>query len=113
MKILDQIEHSSSAISYAGLIEKIEILRSTLRWAAKLERPDIEKLLRQSHALRDELREVHELYGGLRPQLDDVAAGPNRRALLHVHEKACPHTVLRSGACGARRTSSAGGLRKA
>jgi len=40
MKILDQIEEEgSSAISYAGLIEKIEILRSTLRWASKLERP--------------------------------------------------------------------------
>lgn len=59
MKILDQSEdEGSSAISYAGLLEKIEILRSTLRWASKLERPDIEKLLRQSGALRDEVLQL-------------------------------------------------------
>ncbi|QBQ53095.1 sigma-54 interaction domain-containing protein [Nitrosococcus wardiae] len=46
---------SSSAISYGGLIEKIEILRSTLRWATKLERPEIQKLLSQCNALRDEV----------------------------------------------------------
>jgi transcriptional regulator with GAF, ATPase, and Fis domain len=45
----------SSAVSYAGLLEKIEILRSTLRWAPTLDRPDIEKLLRQSNAMRDEV----------------------------------------------------------
>ena len=34
MQILDQEPvQAGSAISYAGLIEKIEILRSTLRWA--------------------------------------------------------------------------------
>ena len=59
MKILDQIEEEgSSTISYAGLLEKIEILRSTLRWASKLERPEIEKLLRQSGALRDEVLQL-------------------------------------------------------
>jgi DNA-binding NtrC family response regulator len=58
MKILDQVEHIGSAISYAALIEKIEILRSTLRWASKLDRPEIEKLLRQSNALRDEVMQL-------------------------------------------------------
>ena len=45
----------SAASSYGGLIEKIEILRSALRWAAKLERPEIQKLLSQCNALRDEV----------------------------------------------------------
>ena len=45
-------------ISYAGLIERIEILRSTLRWSSSLERPDIEKLLRQASALRDEVMQL-------------------------------------------------------
>jgi DNA-binding NtrC family response regulator len=58
MKILDQDAVASSTVSYAGLIEKIEILRSALRWAAKLERPDIEKLLRQAGALRDEVMQL-------------------------------------------------------
>jgi transcriptional regulator with PAS, ATPase and Fis domain len=58
MKILDQDADASSTVSYAGLIEKIEILRSALRWAAKLERPDIEKLLRQAGALRDEVMQL-------------------------------------------------------
>ena len=61
MKILDQPEDATlagSAISYAGLIEKIEILRSTLRWSSRLERPDIEKLLRQASSLRDEVMQL-------------------------------------------------------
>ncbi len=55
MKIFNQGIQGSSTLSYAGLLEKIEILRSTLRWSSKLERPEIEKLLRQSNALRDEV----------------------------------------------------------
>jgi DNA-binding NtrC family response regulator len=58
MKILDQEVDPSSTISYAGLIEKIEILRSALRWASKLERPEIEKLLWQAGALRDEVMQL-------------------------------------------------------
>ena len=58
MKILDQHVDASSAFSYAGLIERIEILRSALRWASSLERPDIEKLLRQAGALRDEVMQL-------------------------------------------------------
>ena len=58
MKILDHDLEASSTVSYAGLIEKIEILRSTLRWASTLERPDIEKLLRQAGALRDEVMQL-------------------------------------------------------
>ncbi|MGD2076079.1 MAG: sigma 54-interacting transcriptional regulator [Gammaproteobacteria bacterium] len=49
---------AESAISYGGLIEKIEILRSTLRWASKLERPQIQKLLGQCNALRDEVMQL-------------------------------------------------------
>jgi len=55
MKILDQEIDAGSTLSYAGLIERIEILRSALRWASRLERPDIERLLRQASALRDEV----------------------------------------------------------
>lgn len=58
MKILDQSRRGSAVISYAGLLEKIEILRSTLRWATNLGRPEIEKLLRQSNALRDEVMQL-------------------------------------------------------
>ena len=60
MKILDhdldgERQTGTSAFSYAGLIEKIELLRSALRWASKLERPEIERLLRQAGALRDDV----------------------------------------------------------
>jgi transcriptional regulator with GAF, ATPase, and Fis domain len=64
MKILDHPEPASgahtpgSAMSYAGLIEKIEILRSTLRWATHLDRPEIEKLQRQASVLRDEVLQL-------------------------------------------------------
>ena len=58
MKLFNQGLPGSSAISYAGVLEKIEILRSTLRWASRLDRPDIEKLLRQSNALREEVMQL-------------------------------------------------------
>jgi transcriptional regulator with GAF, ATPase, and Fis domain len=58
MKILDQEPGGGSTISYAGLLERIEILRSALRWASTLDRPDIEKLLRQAGALRDEVLQL-------------------------------------------------------
>ncbi|MEN7526299.1 sigma 54-interacting transcriptional regulator [Cupriavidus sp. DL-D2] len=45
----------TSSVTFAGLIEKIEILRSTLRWSSRLERPEIEKLLKQATTLRDEV----------------------------------------------------------
>ena len=58
MKLFNQGGSVGSAISYAGLIEKIEILRSTLRWASKLERTEIEKLLKQATTLRDEVMQL-------------------------------------------------------
>jgi DNA-binding NtrC family response regulator len=58
MKLFDPHGVGSSAVSYAGLLEKIEILRSTLRWAPRLERADIEKLLNQSNTLRDEVLQL-------------------------------------------------------
>jgi transcriptional regulator with GAF, ATPase, and Fis domain len=57
VKIID-FEPQGPALSYAGLIERIEILRSTLRWATQLERPEIEKLLRQAGSLRDEAMQL-------------------------------------------------------
>ncbi|NML32476.1 sigma-54 interaction domain-containing protein [Paraburkholderia antibiotica] len=89
MKILDQTEETSPAISYAGLIERIEILRSTLRWSSRLERADIDKLLRQATSLRDEVmqlshkeRFVQAATAG-EPQPDaDQSRGARRKALL-------------------------------
>ncbi|WP_420473444.1 sigma-54 interaction domain-containing protein [Noviherbaspirillum sp. ST9] len=57
MKIFDQ-RLGGSSMSYAGLLEKIEIMRNTLRWSTRLERAEIEKLLRQSNALRDEVMQL-------------------------------------------------------
>jgi transcriptional regulator with GAF, ATPase, and Fis domain len=53
MKIIDS--EPAATISYAALLEKIEILRSTLRWAQQLDRSQIQKLLNQSTALREEV----------------------------------------------------------
>ncbi len=57
MKIVD-IDAQESTVSFGGLLEKIEILRSTLRWAAALDRSQIEKLLKQSNAVRDEVMQL-------------------------------------------------------
>ncbi|MBW0449565.1 sigma-54-dependent Fis family transcriptional regulator [bacterium M00.F.Ca.ET.228.01.1.1] len=77
MKILDQIEDISPAISYAGLIERIEILRSTLRWSSRLERTDIDKLLRQATSLRDEVMQLSHKERFVQAA---VAAEPEQRA---------------------------------
>lgn len=45
----------TGATTYGGLIEKIEVLRSTLRLAPRMERPEIQKLLKQCNSLRDEI----------------------------------------------------------
>ena len=55
MKLYNPGGERGSAMSYAALLEKIEIMRSTLRWATRIDRPDIEKLLRQANTLRDEV----------------------------------------------------------
>jgi transcriptional regulator with GAF, ATPase, and Fis domain len=91
MKILDQPESEStpatSAISYAGLIEKIEILRSTLRWSSRLERPEIEKLLRQASSLRDEVMQLSHKERFVQaavaePRRADLTPGARRQALI-------------------------------
>ncbi|HVE11303.1 MAG TPA: sigma 54-interacting transcriptional regulator [Paraburkholderia sp.] len=88
MKILDQPEDSSPAISYAGLIEKIEILRSTLRWSSRLERAEIEKLLRQASVLRDEVMQLShkerfvQAAAAAEPARAEQSRGARREALL-------------------------------
>jgi transcriptional regulator with GAF, ATPase, and Fis domain len=87
IQILDQPVHSGSAISYAGLIEKIEILRSMLRWTERLERSDIEKLLRQSNGLRDEVMQLSHkerfvTAAAAGPTRVDRSPGQRRQALL-------------------------------
>jgi transcriptional regulator with GAF, ATPase, and Fis domain len=87
MKLFNPGGERGSAMSYAALLEKIEILRSTLRWATKLERADIEKLLRQSNALRDEVMQLShkerfvQAVSAAPPQAE-LAAGERRQALL-------------------------------
>ena len=86
MKILDQTEDPSPAISYAGLIEKIEILRSMLRWASRLERADIEKVLRQASVLRDEVMQLSHkerfVKAVAEPARVELSRGARREALL-------------------------------
>ena len=90
MKILDQPESDSTvpatAISYAGLIEKIEILRSTLRWTSRLERPEIEKLLRQASSLRDEMMQLSHkerfVQAAAAEPRRDLPPGARRQALI-------------------------------
>jgi len=87
MKILDQDAGALSTVSYAGLVEKIEILRSTLRWASKLERPEIEKLLRQAGALRDEVMQLSHKErfinaAAAEPIRSDLSRRQRRKALI-------------------------------
>jgi DNA-binding NtrC family response regulator len=87
MKILDQDPGASSTVSYAGLLEKIEILRSALRWASRLDRPDIEKLLRQAGLLRDEVMQLSHKErfvnaAAAEPTRSDLSRRERREALI-------------------------------
>jgi transcriptional regulator with GAF, ATPase, and Fis domain len=44
-----------STASFAGLLEKIELMRSTLRWSSHLDKQDIQKLLVQCSKLNDDV----------------------------------------------------------
>jgi transcriptional regulator with GAF, ATPase, and Fis domain len=58
MKILDEpavAESAQSSVSYGALLEKIEIMRSSLRWPQNLDRSQIQKLFNQTNTLRDEV----------------------------------------------------------
>jgi transcriptional regulator with GAF, ATPase, and Fis domain len=86
MKILDQLAPPGPAISHADLIERIEILRSTLRWSSRLERADIDKLLRQATALRDEVmqlsRKARFAHVAERPAPADQSLGTRRNTSI-------------------------------
>jgi transcriptional regulator with GAF, ATPase, and Fis domain len=91
MKLFNQdLPRGASSMSYAGLLERLEILRSTLRWASRLERPDIEKLLRQANAVRDEVMQLShterfvQAVGSQAPleQMLEQTPGERRQALL-------------------------------
>src|SRR4029453_19001932 len=53
MKLIDTKPDAS--ISYAALLEKIEIMRSSLRWAQQLDWKQIQRLLQQCTAIREEV----------------------------------------------------------
>jgi DNA-binding NtrC family response regulator len=55
---LYNVHNKTSSLSYAGLLEKIEIIRSKLSWAQQLDRPEIQKLLNQCNALQDEVMQL-------------------------------------------------------
>jgi transcriptional regulator with GAF, ATPase, and Fis domain len=93
MKLFNQnLPPRGSMMSYAGLLERIEILRSTLRWANSLDRPEIEKLLRQANTVRDEVMQLshkERFVQALGPQQDSEAVdqpaqttGDRKQALL-------------------------------
>ncbi len=44
-----------SSVSYGDALERLELVRNKLRWAARLERPEIDDLLEQCNELRDDI----------------------------------------------------------
>jgi transcriptional regulator with GAF, ATPase, and Fis domain len=93
MKLFNQnLPPRGSMMSFAGLLERLEILRSTLRWANSLDRPEIEKLLRQANAVRDEVMQLSHKerfvqaadshFGGQAAPGPEQAPGERKQALL-------------------------------
>jgi transcriptional regulator with GAF, ATPase, and Fis domain len=81
-----------TAPSFAGLVEKIEILRSALRWSSKLERPEIERLLTQCNLLRDEImslsRKDRFLQAAAEQPIEELEALPKPKAAAKTNTAA-------------------------
>lgn len=58
MKLYNVHKNTGGALSYASLLEKIELMRSPLRWASTMQRPEIQRLLNQCNTLRDEVMQL-------------------------------------------------------
>lgn len=76
-----------STASYAGLLEKIELMRSTLRWSSSLDRQDIQKLLLQCSELSDEVmlisrKERIKENAKQTEKKQDLSAAQRKQALL-------------------------------
>ena len=72
----------STTPGYGELLEKIEILRSTLRWATRLEREEIQRLLGQCNALREDVMSLsrRERFVQSSAALEDLRAPPPEQA---------------------------------
>ena len=46
---------TGSVVSFARILERIEILRSSLRWVSQLDRAGIQKVLSQVNKLREDV----------------------------------------------------------
>ena len=83
MSIVNKPVQSSS--SFGGLLEKIEIVRSSLRWPQNLARPQIEKLLSQVNVMREEVlrlsRTERFVQASAKPKAD-LSVTERRKALL-------------------------------
>jgi transcriptional regulator with GAF, ATPase, and Fis domain len=58
MKLYNVHKNTSGTLSYASLLEKIEFMRSSLRWTQKLEGSEVQKLLNQTNILREEVMQL-------------------------------------------------------
>ena len=73
MKVVETKEDPS--VSYGNLLERIEIMRTALRWQQKLERPQIDKLLSQCSALREEVLRISHTERFVRASVQSSSKG--------------------------------------
>lgn len=72
-------EPQSPSVSFGTLLEKVEIMRSSLRWSESLNRPQIQKLLEQTNSVREEaLRLSHAERFVSAMELPRAAAAPGK-----------------------------------
>ena len=69
-------DRPSRSMSYASLLEKIEILRSSLRWGHGAENPQITKALHQCNIIRDEVMKLSHQASFI----DAYAGEPNKKS---------------------------------
>ena len=75
----------NTAITHASMLEKLEILRSTLRWAKELDRPEIQKLLKQCNDVRSDVMQLSQ--GGAGASLVEKARKSKRKRRSSASER--------------------------
>lgn len=74
MKIVESNVQTSS-VSFAGLLEKVEIMRTALRWPQSLDRPQIQKLFNETNAMREEVMRLSHTERFVQAKSKSVPAG--------------------------------------
>ena len=99
MKVVETKDDPS--VSFGNLLERIEIIRTALRWQQKLERPQIDKLLSQCTSLREEVLRISHTERFIKASVQ--VRGKGKRSLAQRRKDLLERDFLFEGVFGESR----------